>query len=197
MVRSDDAETFWNWLGANTARIQKSIKQKTPGIWEEVSEQFESAYPELFWETTIPQEDEAWVFCVSADGDRDLFPRVQEVVNRAPQVPGWTIQAFRTRGVPDVEISMDGQTLDAKNVWCEVERVPEGVNLVLHLSDVTEETEETLTQAALVLLDNAVGEYDAVMKIANVDFALMEGKPKERDNFFPLPKLPEYLDGLA
>jgi hypothetical protein len=78
-----------------------------------------------------------------------------------------------------------------------VERVPEGVNLVLHLSDVTEETEETLTQAALVLLDNAVGEYDAVMKIANVDFALMEGKPKERDNFFPLPKLPEYLDGLA
>jgi len=47
-----------------------------------------------------------------------------------------------------------------------VNEVRGGVGLVLHVRGVTLRTEKVLSGAALVLLDNAIGEYDAVMKVS-------------------------------
>ncbi len=101
------------------------------------------------------------------------------------------------RGPAEAEITLNGQSLGGDDVWCEIESVKRGggaVSLVLHLRGVTVETEEVLSQAALILLDNAIGEYDSVMRVAEIDLALLEGKPKRSDRFFPLRDLPAFLD---
>jgi hypothetical protein len=137
------------------------------------------------------------VFCVSANGDRELFPRVEEVVRAAPKLDGWTVQPFRPRGRMDgVAITLNDQTLAGDDVWCEIEKVRRGgaVDLVLHIRGVTVETGDVLSNAAMILLDNAIGEYDAVMRVASIDLALLEGTPKKSERFFPLRDLPAFLD---
>src|SRR5204863_5736824 len=119
------------WLGENTARMQAGLKRGVYGIAEEVGEEFDKAYPGLVWEVSVPGRGEPWVFYLSANGNRKLFPRVQRAAEEAPKVKGWKIIAFRPRGPVDAEISMNGQTLDGDDVWCEVAAVKGGVSVVL------------------------------------------------------------------
>ena len=187
-------ERFWDWLGENTARVQTGLKRCVGDVAEEVGKEFDKAYPGLVWEVTVPGRGEPWVFCVSGNGNRKLFPRVERAVKEAPKVKGWKIQAFRPRGPLDSEISMHGQTLDADDVWCEVSPGKARVSVVLHLRGVTLQSEAVLSQMALILMDNAIGEYDSVMKIADVEIALLEGTPKVSGSFFRLRNLPAFLD---
>jgi hypothetical protein len=186
---------FWNWLGANTARIQSSLQQDPRGISEEIGREFNKAYPDLAWEVS-PARSAPWLFCVSANGNRDLFPRVVRAVQGAPEVPGWMIQAFRPRGSLTGAINLGDQTLGYEDIWCSVQPLGDGIRVVLWVRGMTPELDEVLSPAALILLDNAVGESDAVMKITQLDRGPLPPNPIRRDDFFPLAELPRYLDGI-
>ncbi len=194
---TDAKRGFWDWLARNTGRVQTRLKRESQSDAQavEIATRFEKAFPGLTWEIS-PADRGPWMFCISANGDRALFPRIERAVREAPKIEGWTIQAFRPRGALEATITMDGQTLGCDDIWCEVERIKGGISLVLHIRGVTPETEESMSNAALVLLDNAVGEYDAATKIGRLDLALLEGRPRGREDFFPLRDLPAFLDGL-
>lgn len=189
-----DAGRFWGWLGENTARVKRGLKRGTGRVVEEVGERFDEAFPGLVWEVS-PADRGPWLFCVSANGDGKLFPRVERVVREAPEVAGWTIQAFRPRGEAGAEITLNDVTLGGGDVWCEVRKARRGIDLVLHVRGATAENHEMITQAALILLDNAIGEYDTVKRIAELDVAMLEGRPRKSEGFFPLKELPGFLDG--
>src|SRR5262249_12888012 len=87
---------FWAWLAANTSRLQSHGREAVPNIADDLSRAFEKSYPGLVWEIT-PSDSGPWVFCVSADGNRELFDRVRSAVNAVPKIPGWEIKAFRQR----------------------------------------------------------------------------------------------------
>ena len=162
---------------------------------DEISKVFASAYPSLVWEITHNRSG-PWVFCVSADGNRELFPAVSEAVRAAPDLPGWIVQAFRSRGSLDVVIEMNGRTLGYGDIWCNVRPTTSGVDVTLHIKGLSPATDQALAQAALVLLDNAIGEYDAVMKIARLGRAPLAADSVRRADYFPLADLPEYLDSI-
>lgn len=192
----NDAGGFWGWLGENTDRVKRGLKRGTGrAAVEEVGERFEETFPGLVWEV-MPAERGPWLFCVSANGDEKLFASVERAVREAPEVAGWRIRAFRPRGEADAEITLnDDVTLGGDDVWCDVRETRRGVDLVLHVRGATAENHEMITQAALILLDNAIGEYDSVKRIAGLDVALLEGRPRKSESFFPLKDLPGFLDG--
>jgi len=47
------------------------------------------------------------------------------------------------------------------------------------------------------MLDNAVGEYDAVAKICQLTRGPLPSDPQRTAEFFPLADLPAYLDGIS
>jgi hypothetical protein len=194
-VDNDNAEriNFWKWVADNTARIKEGFKKDSRGTAEEIGEQFSNAYPDLVWEICVAN-DEPWTFCVSANANLELFPQVQQAVEEAPAIPGWTVQAFRPRGSLDGEIKMDGQTLGYDDVWCEALMVGGRAEVVLHIRGATVETEQTLTHASLILMDNAVGEFDAATRILIRNIALLVEPPTATGQFFPLRDLPAFLD---
>jgi hypothetical protein len=187
---------FWDWLSANTSRIQASFRDKERqrrATSEEITHVFNESYPGLDWEITLAPSP-PWRFSVSANGDRNLFARVEQVVSEAPDILGWTIQAFRQRGDLRGEITMEGRTLTCEDIWCSVEPEDGGVNLTLWIGGLSPETEEVLTTAALILLDNAVGEYDAATKIKQIGTCPLPPEPCKTYDFFPLRELPGFLD---
>jgi hypothetical protein len=189
---SSEGQTFWQWLALNTARIQAQDRNDFQGMADEIAAAFHHSYPDLFWE--IDHLSQPWVFCVSADGDRGLFPAVIQAVRGAPTLPGWNVQAFRRRGSLTVAIRMSGHKLGYEDIWCSVAPQGKGVDIVLHIDGLGTPSNHVLEQAAFVLLDNAVGEYDAVMKIANLRCEPLLANSVRRVDYFPLSELPLYLD---
>ena len=193
--KTSEGKAFLAWLASNTARIQSHDRQDFQRIADEISKAFASAYPDLVWEVTKGGSG-PWVFCVSADGKRELFPAVGQAVRAAPDLPGWIVQAFRSRGSLNVGIEMNGRTLAYADIWCHVHPTASGVDVMLHIAGLSPATDRELAQGALVLLDNAVGEYDAVMKIGRLGRAPLAVDPVRRADYFPLAELPRYLDSI-
>jgi hypothetical protein len=162
----------------------------------QVGQVFEAAYPGLTWEIS-PSKSGPWLFCVSTDGNRELFPRVQQAVAAAPAIPGWSVQAFRPRGSLNAVLEMGGRKLGYDDIWCSVERQRSGLAVTLWIRGLDQQADQALGGAALVLLDNAVGEYDAVTKIGQLNRGPLPPDPQETATFFPLSLLPAYLDGIA
>jgi hypothetical protein len=188
---------FWAWLAENTERIHSRLPKEPSVIGAEIGRHFKESYPELTWEVS-PTPNPPWVFCISADGRQELFPKVEEAVKAAPAaLPGWKIQAFRPRGALTAEIDMGGQTLGYDDIWCEVSRSGGGATITLRIRGLTPESTRALGGAALILLDNAVGEYDAVTKIHGLDCGPLPPDPQRSERFFPLRELPAFLDGAA
>jgi hypothetical protein len=190
-----DSSDFWAWLAANTSKIQSSGRNAARDLADELSRAFQKSYRDLVWEIT-PRESGPWVFCVSADGNRELFDRVKSAVDAAPAIAGWEIVAFRQRGSLDAEIEMNGQKLGYDDIWCEVE--PEGTRarVTLLVRGLTVDSAEAFLGAALVLLDNAVGEHDSVMKISELNNGPLPAQLTRSETLFPLSELPGYLDRL-
>jgi hypothetical protein len=155
--------------------------------------EFKRSFPALVWEVS-PAGSGPWLFCVSANGNRDLFPQVLLAVREAPDIPGWKVQAFRPRGSLTAEIDMGGRTLGYDDIWCSVQPSGGGVRVTLWVRGLTRESDPVLSPAVLILLDNAVGEYDAVAKITQLDRGPLPENPVRRADFFPLAELPSYLD---
>jgi hypothetical protein len=196
--RKPAAGRFWEWLDANTRRIQSGLKARGQKISAEIAEAFERSYPDLVWEISV-SESGPWLFCVSANGDRALFPRVKQAVAEAPDLPGWRVQAFRPRGALTAEIDMDGRQLGYDDIWCSVEPLDGGIDLTLWIRGLDAESDAALSRAALVLLDNAVGEYDAATRIKQLGRGPLPPGPLEKNTalfplLFPLADLPRFFD---
>ena len=189
-------EDFWVWLAANTSRIQAPGGQAVEAVAGELSRMFKKACPDLAWEIS-PSESGPWLFCVSADGNPRLFDQVKSVVAGAPAIRGWEVKAFRQRGSLDAVIEMNGRKLGYDDIWCAVEPDGTKARVTLLVNGLTPDSAEVLLRAALVLLDNAVGEHDAVVKISELNNGPLPMKPMRSETLFPLSELPAFLDRLS
>ncbi len=194
--RQRNSRDFWVWLATNTARIQTAGRVAAGSIAGELDRAFKTSYPDLVWEIT-PSDSGPWSFCVSADGTLELFDQVKSAVAAAPPIPGWEIKAFRQRGSLDAVIEMHDRKLGYDDIWCEV--APDGTRarVTLRVRGLNLDSAEALLGAALVLLDNAVGEYDSVVRISELDNGPLPAQPVRSRTFFPLSELPGYLDRLG
>jgi hypothetical protein len=196
--KAQEAGHFWNWLIANTQRIQAGLKGNAQSISAEIAQAFDRSYPDLLWEISVSSHS-PWLFCISANGNRDLFPRVKQAVAEAPSLPGWKIQAFRPRGALTAEIELSGTKLGYDDIWCSVEPLDGGIDLTLWIRGLDEASDAALSRAALVLLDNAVGEYDAATRIRQLGRGPLPTEPLEKNTesfplLFPLSDLPKFFD---
>jgi hypothetical protein len=191
--REKNPTTFWDWLAANTSAIQDSTGRAIDPMREEVGRVFQSYYPDLVYEISL-QKSGPRLFCVSADGDVKRFPRVIDVVNNAPAIEHWRIQAFRTRGSLDGVIDFGGSTLGYDDLWCEIEPARDGFDVCLFIRGLTPDPDRQLGGAALLLLDNALGEFDAAARIKALRRAPLPDRPQRSESFFPLAELPAMMD---
>ena len=190
-----DSSEFWSWLRACACQIQAAGRKEMGNVTDDLSRAFKKSYPDLVWEIT-PDDSGPWTFCVSADGNPELFNAVKSAVAEAPPIPGWEVKAFRQRGSLDAVIEINGRKLGYDDIWCNVEDDGAQARVTLLVRGLTLDSAEQLLGAALILLDNAVGEYDSVAKISELSNGPLHGKPVRSPSYFPLSELPAYLDRL-
>lgn len=187
-------DRFWTWFAGNSEQFRDA-----PGNDRRALDELGSLLSEIRdglvveFSLTDGRADEV---VVSADGKKDLFASVIDVVQAAPPIPGWRVTAFRQPGNPNVTIEMNGIELGANDIWFSAEPSDGKTDLLLLVRGMTEENHQMLAGAVFILLDNALGEFIVETAVGDVNFGPLSGDP-EADGLRPLTELRACVERVA
>lgn len=194
--KKDPIEEFWNWFAANRSEFEDMPMSSTN---DSVLERLRKIQVELerFSDGILAEiakaPDGKLDLILTAEGDRSKFATIEEIIDRAPAIDGWKFTAFRQRIGPGFAMRMKGYVFDPEKMFFEAYQDGLELDLVVYSEGVLGVEEDELFHFGIVLMDNLLGEYDAVTKVRYYyfrDLSLAE----DDSGLFPLTELPEFID---
>lgn len=196
LKKGDTIAKFWTWFKANENRLRK-FEENADKYLAEIIAQARKIQAGLAVELEPPRNN-VINMTISADGDKNLFPVVQQIVSKAPKIDGWNIIAFRQRMNTDVvkgmKLKAQGHELDPGKMKFFPVIDNDTLDMIIYIDGVTEENYTQVAYGGLLLLDNILGEYDCVTKVRSYDFHNMPTRKEELNGLFPLLDLAAYVD---
>jgi hypothetical protein len=176
--RTSREARFWEWFARNSDRLL-SFEADREAVFDDLQRALAKVQPDLVFEFG-PLSDGRRTFVVSADGIRQNFPAVVDLVAAAPELPAWHVLAFRQPmdSIPRVELA-DGTGLRAEDVWFLDEPQGELVGLHLFVRDLTPQNASAVQRVLYLLLDAALGEYDVETRVGFIDPRPLPDDPAE------------------
>ncbi len=144
--RNSSPEDFWKWFVANEARIRARAGDRS--ILMSIAKKLARVHPDLVFEYGLGNPGSDWIFEVSADGIPDRIPAVQEIVSKAPQIPGWRIAAFRQPvDLAGISLEVEGTRLELASITCQLARTEDQrLAILLHIP-VNKDIPRTISRA--------------------------------------------------
>ncbi len=184
----DPVADFWKWFQANETALLTLMPENTR-LWQELSRRIKTIHPNLTFEFNVVDEPPR-EFIVSANGDKAAFPAVRQTVAAAPPLPNWTLFAFRQPGKDFPSIELDGQQLEADNIFYRSTQRDGRLVLQIYLDGLTSQNERSMIHMTFLIFDSWFGEYDVESKLVLNEFhPLSDGL----DGVKPLASLREEL----
>ncbi len=173
----DTFDGFWRWFEENA----DELRAETDGdlVVDTIGAELSKVHEGLIGELARDGTHHALV--LSANGNRALFPFVERLFARRPEIADWEIIAFRppaTEGDLGV-IDMDGQQLDTKLIRFISSPDASGgkIELDVYVPGYTEE-DETIGAMGFIALDHTVGEYAMETRIGGIAWYPLEDAPE-------------------
>ena len=187
-------KNFWKWFQQEEDKLffyEANEKELLPQTLAEL----QKINKELVFEIG-PDTEGQREFFISANGMKNAFSEVIELVKFAPDLDRWQIVPFRQRkDVSDLEIQLEDIILTPNDINFSFEKEKGRINLSLYVENMDDE-DEKMYHMVFLLLDNIVGEYDVEMKIGSIDIYTDEDI-SENEILYPLTKLPHIIDSLS
>lgn len=197
--KRDRVETFWTWFSENEGsyRYFHSNPQKYLGeLYSKIKKISNGLTIEL-----EPPKDDVINMTISADGDIELFPLVQQIVDKAPKIEGWNFYAFRQRlpkeKAKGLVLKIQNQVLNPDKMKFLPVVDNNNIDIIVYIDNLTKENFSHIYYAGLILIGNILGEYDCVTKVRIYDFQSMPyDDDKLSSSLRPLLELSEYIDNF-
>ena len=120
--KGNSTEKFWRWFGENEKRL-RNFEENPDKYLTEVFAQARKIQPGLAIEFEPPKNG-IINMTVSANGDRNLFNIVQNIIDKSPTIDGWKFIAFRQRmnidHVKEMKLKVKNHELNPKKMKCRV-----------------------------------------------------------------------------
>jgi hypothetical protein len=156
-------EAFWQWFSTEAPRLAAADPD---AVAERVGAKLHAVDPQLGVEVgraAVGAEAGGRELVLTAEGRSALFPRVWELVAKAPRLDGWRVVALRPARGFDFTLEEGGVTLDgAQLTFLPLERPeePRHFGLRVYVPDALAEDED-IEEAVWRLLQVGVGEEAA------------------------------------
>jgi hypothetical protein len=196
--KNNSIESFWSWFSKNE-RIYRNFQSDPSEYLDKLLSEIKKISNGLAIELEMPK-DGIINMTISADGDMNLFPIVQQIIDKAPKVDGWLFWAFRQRisieKVKSLILKVQDQELDPSKMKFFPIISGDILDIIIYTNLVTKENRNQIAYCCLMLLDNLLGEYDCVTKIHNYDFHTMPTDLREFNKLKPLLEIANYVDNF-
>ncbi|QQS42315.1 MAG: hypothetical protein IPM63_05060 [Acidobacteriota bacterium] len=177
---------FWTWFEENQDEIYH-FERDQERVFDRLQEEMSKVHPDLTFEFG-PEEDGKREFVISADGIIEAFPAVEALYSSAPSLPRWTIIKFRPRR-PAMTIEIGQLKLEPSDIQVSIEPDGEKAGLTVFVKDLDQSRSDQYKQAAFIMLDQAIGEYDMETKVGFIGLQPFESNSdQERHSLDELPQ---------
>jgi hypothetical protein len=183
-------DAFWQTVSSQRADLE-ALESADEPAYDACLEALHAVDEGLYLEFSL--DGTPYELIVTAEGDKELFPLVGEVVARAVTLPGWKVMALKPKlGFPETAIWEDYE-LEIAQVSFEPLASSEGaVGLRFFVPGLGEEDAENAHNALLRACDHGLGERAFAEGVEFTEcVALPEGKAPS--DFILLQELESYL----
>ena len=180
---------FWGWFEKNQDTLFHFEKDQER-TFDKLKAAMSKVHPDLTFEFG-PDKNGKREFVISADGLKDAFPAVESLHACAPELSRWTFIKFRPRR-PAMPIQIGDLKLELSDVEVAVEDDGDKAGFTVFIKGYDESQRGQFGQAAFLMLDQAIGEYDMETKVGFIEL-----KPFEQDSEYKrhsLDHLPQMFD---
>ena len=199
---------FWTWFSQNQQHL-KALRELSSERQKELLHQLEWNLhfyaPGIDYLLIFPERRQGKAeLVITANGDPDYFPTVEEIVGQSPSLDGWTITAFVR---PSADIDEMARGLDKPYVFqdiilkaSELKFRPsaydgEKIDMIVYLRNYTVRSRNTnLLQLIFIMMQDLLGEKSLHQNINFVELAQMPGHADP--GIIHLYELQAYLDQL-
>lgn len=186
-------EKFWDWFSKNNLTYYNEVEgiDTTKPLFQKLNAELAKVNDELTWEFSPVKDNGIREFTISADGMKDFFPIVEKLVNAAPEIPNWKINAFRQR-IPgdDLKIDYGDFSVSYSDIFFKYADEGEKIGIELYIRDFDGNGHKQ--NAIYILLDGLIGEYDTETVIDWIDWKKLN--ESETDKLFKFYELRELVD---
>lgn len=193
----DTASQFWKWFVENNKAYTflDSVENETK---ERLIDNFllrlHQFCDRIYFEIGgLPDEDVELI--ITAEGDKKYFHKVEELINSAPKLPGWTFIAFKPPMEGHFKSQWSDIELNTEDLWflplTNKINADLGIRIYLKNYDLIE-NKKLLMQVLYKMLDTIVGERSSASDISYVDAGLQPDEPAKR-GMHPILKLPAFI----
>lgn len=159
-------------------------------LFELLKKELGKIHPNIVFEFSTLLDDSSREFIISADGVKETFPYVINLVKQSPIIKNWKIIAFRQSHINITEIRYDDFIVNLDDVFFTYEKENNKINLELHIKNFYESHE--WTAATFILLDKLLGEYNTEMYIDFIDKKLLIEENKNK--LYPIKNLLQIIN---
>jgi hypothetical protein len=187
------SEAFWRWFQSNLTAFSRLENPDEP-FWDEALAQLKQVDTGLWFELSRGEDERELV--ITAEGKSELFPIVDTLVARAPQVAGWRFAALKPAMGFDFVTTYEGVRFDAAEMWFRPltsPSRPSELGLRIGVPDLNPSIKRQAENAVLIILDTALGERDAATAVNHVEVVPLPDSP-EAERYIALPSLQRYLE---
>lgn len=186
---NESIERFWCTFAVHRADLERIESAESPA-YDNLLESLQRIDEGLYLEfCTTPGANE---LIISAEGDADLFPLVDEVVRQAPAMDDWAVFALKPKiGFP-AATRWEGTNVTIGDVLVlPVFRNTGEMGLRLYVHGLTEANKTDIHNALLRALDHGLGERRFAECVESTWVYSAEDAPSQA---FRLPELDAYLE---
>ncbi|OGN88900.1 MAG: hypothetical protein A2Z74_02290 [Chloroflexi bacterium RBG_13_46_9] len=173
--RSSREDEFWTWF-QNNEHTLFNFERDQERVFNRLIKAMRKVHPDLVFEFG-PIENNKREFVISAGGLKSAFPFVERLYSRAPNLACWNFTKFRPRRTP-MEIKIGDIRVSPDDVEVTIQADGEKAGLTVYLRGLDKKREDQYLQAAFLLLDQAIGEYDMEIKVGFIEIKPFEQSTK-------------------
>ncbi len=185
---------FWTWFQQHEKAFAGVINANgniEKHVFDVLRPRLHQLNDDIFYLLGKP-DDNTIELVFTVDGKFKSMVIAEELVEAAPQLPGWKFTALKP-ALDNISINMHGHTFDDTNMWFypnENADYPDEIDITIVHDAYNEETAKGIAHGVYIYLDNYLGELNFVSTIDNMAIA---GKQNLQKELVPIGKLRDYL----
>lgn len=196
---TDKAQSFWDWFRVHN-KAYTFINNVDPEVKEtllnNLLEQLHEYCDKLYFEIG-GNADESNELIITAEGNKEFFNEVDNLVNTAPNIDNWTFTAFIPPRDIHFEMNYEGLVLKPEEMWFmplqnEKDAMAIGISIGLMNYELVHQ-HAYFNTAMHKILDVLLGEKSAAHDIHYLEFQQLPDVPGE-EGMIQLSDLPDYIN---
>jgi len=162
---------FWEWFESVAAEVHESAGDDREEWINRIFERLQEIDGGLYLEVARPK-DGVSELVVTAEGNRELFGLVDELISSAPRLETWRFTALRPPMGCQFGINYEGVKIDPRKMWylhLKSDEDPDLRGLRLGIPGLDPDQMTRADAAARIMLDTVLGERAVATSVDHVE----------------------------